>query len=33
MKVCGAALGDWSNGGYVDVLWGVGPIVRNERGI
>ena len=33
MKVCGADLGDWANGGYVDVLWGVGPIVRNECGI
>ena len=30
MKVCGVALGEWANGGKVDVIWGVGPIVRNE---
>ena len=38
----GASLGDWFNGGYVDIysrvvsvvliLWGVGPILKNGYG-
>ena len=41
-SVFGAPLDDWVNDGYVDiysravsvvlVLWGVGPILRNEYG-
>ena len=29
VRVCGAPLDGWANGGYVLVLWGVGPIRRS----
>ena len=42
LRVFGASLGDWFNGGYVDIysrvvsvvlfLWGVGPILKNGYG-